>query len=201
MIVGLIERPVRGGLDSSGQIPVPEPTNHRTRDFPSPQVILYGRRGLYEPGDRGNANTASVNRGLAPVIHGPSGLLLSRDDALLQSVGARGCRLALPVGGSPVVLPWSGRCGQAGLGIAATVLKTATIAAAHGHVSGIFTRLLRPLWTSRAATWRKPVAQRFGLAKGQNCGCAGAGEHPGQGHEICGEHHRLQSSLIEIEFP
>ena len=47
------------------------------------------------------------------------------------------CRLALPGCGSPGFL-WSwGRSGQAGCGIAAILVKTATMALAQGHVFGM----------------------------------------------------------------
>ena len=49
----------------------------------------------------------------------------------------------------------SGRAfGQAGSGMAAMLAKTATIAVTQGQVSGILNRRRRPLWTSRAGTWR-----------------------------------------------
>ena len=58
-------------------------------------------------------------------------------------VGMTSCRLALPVCGSPGADVAGGRVGQADHGMAAMFAKTATIAAAQGHVSGIFNRRRR----------------------------------------------------------
>lgn len=51
-------------------------------------------------------------------------------------------------------LLWADRSSQTGCGIAVILAKTATIAAAHGHHSGIRRRRRRALWVSRAGTWR-----------------------------------------------
>lgn len=52
------------------------------------------------------------------------------------SVGAFGCRLALPVGGSPGGAVEDEQVGSAGLGIAVMVWNTASMAVAQGQVSG-----------------------------------------------------------------
>ena len=90
------------------------------------------------------------------MIHGPCGLLLLGDGGVAFACG----RARAPAGAAGGRV--SGWCcrgqaveGQAGLGIAAIVLNTATMAVAHGHASGILTRRRRPLRVSRAATCRK----------------------------------------------
>ncbi len=61
--------------------------------------------------------------------------------------GAAGLRF------SRIVMSWAGGH-RAGCGTAAMLAKTATIAAAQGHDSGIRSRRRRAPWVSRAGTWK-----------------------------------------------
>src|SRR5215469_3840944 len=94
----------------------------------------------------------------------------------------------------------AGAEGQAGCGIAEMLAETETIAAAHGHDSGIRRRRRRAPGASRAGVWRNPAAQRLGLTRRQDGGLAGTSEQPGPGDEVGGDLDKRETGLVDLEF-
>ena len=120
---------------------------------------------------------------------------------LISRVGVRGRRLALPVGGSEGgdVEGWQVRSGGFG---------NRGNRGEHGDDGGGPRPRFWDLHASSSAASDQPgchvkeaVAQCLGLAQGQDCGVARAGQHPRPGREVRGDHHRHEPGLIERELP